>query len=304
MSDTTIRVLCIGIDAPSSIADDDDARWGPFEFDHGAADPRQLAALQAAHGAAAIADAVLLGADALQPARLGGDASAWAQAAGDSAWLVVAARPSPDAALRWLQLGAQDVLTPDELVSSAGARRLRAAVERRRRERELQRAHATDLATGLPDRRRFVDHTAQLLALRERESVPLPVCLVVLRIDGLGAVEAAHGVESAHVVRRKVAVRLRAGVRASDVVASLGADAFAVLLPSAGSPAGAERVVDKLRRALREPIGVAGSSVGVTARLGLALFPRDGGDAESLLRHASARALAEVCAAGGAAAND
>lgn len=301
MSDTTIRVLCVGIDAPSSIADDDGARWGPFEFARGPADLQQLAALQAARDAV---DAVLLGVDALRPARQGGETSAWAQAAGDSAWLVVARDPSPDAALRWLRLGAQDVLTPDELASSAGLRRLRAAVERRRRERELHHAHATDLATGLPDRRRFVDHTAQLLALRERESAPLPVCLVVLRIDGLGAVEAAHGAESAHVVRRKVAVRLRAGVRASDVVASLGADAFAVLLPSAGSPAGAERVVDKLRRALREPIGVAGSSVGVTARLGLALYPRDGGDAESLLRHASARALAEVCAAGGAAAND
>ena len=290
VGDKTIRVLCVGVDAPQA----PDETWGPFAYE-GVADLQQVAAHAGGAGA------VLIGADAL-PAQP--EPATWAQAAGDCAWLVVAADPAPELVLRCLQLGAHDVVSPDELVLPGWPRRLRAAVEHRSREREMNHAHATDLATGLPNRRQLVEHTAQLLALRERESVPLPVNLVVLRLDGLGAVEAAHGAASAQVVRRKLAVRLRASVRASDVVASLGADAFALLLPSAESPEGAEFVVGKLRRAMREPVAVAGSTVGVVAHIGLAQHPRDGDDAEALLRRAAAEALAAADAPPRGAAND
>ncbi len=290
MGDKTIRVLCVGVDAPQASGEP----WGPFAYE-GVADLQQLAAHAGGAGA------VLVGADALTSRP---EPASWAQAAGDCAWLVVAADPAPELVLRCLRLGAQDVVAPDELALPGWPRRLRAAIERRSREREVNHAHATDLATGLPNRRQLVEHTAQLLALRERESAPLPVSLVVLRLDGLGAVEAAHGAESAQVVRRKLAVRLRASVRASDVVASLGADAFALLLPSAESPEGAEFVVGKLRRAMREPVAVAGSAVGVVAHLGLAQHPRDGEDAQALLRRAAAAALAAAADAGRSAAND
>jgi diguanylate cyclase (GGDEF)-like protein len=115
--------------------------------------------------------------------------------------------------------------------------------------------------------------------------------VLVFRMEGLHGVESAHGLESANVVRRKIAVRLRVGVRASDVVASLGADVYAVLLPSTESPADAQRVVDKLVRSLREPFNVAGSSVGVSAHVGVAQFPQDGRQPDALLRHASGEAL-------------
>lgn len=123
----------------------------------------------------------------------------------------------------------------------------------------------------------------------------------MLRIDGLDRIAAQHGAEAAQLVRRKVAVRLRAAVRSSDVVASLGGDAFALLLARIEAPADAQRVALKLARALREPFSVLGAAVGVIAHAGIALHPGDGTDAEPLLRHAGAAALDAQCRRSGAA---
>jgi diguanylate cyclase (GGDEF)-like protein len=217
--------------------------------------------------------------------------------AADAAVLVFAPELSTSDAIRLLQVGVQDVVLHAD--ASTLAQRVQLSVVRHLVEREVRKAHATDLGTGLPNRPQLIEHMSQLLALRERE--PRPVSLLVLRIDGLGGIEHGHGHESANVVRRKVAVRLRAGVRASDVVASLGADVFAVLLPSTESPADAQRVVDKLVNSLRQPFNVAGADVGIKAHVGVAHFPEDGRQPGDLLRHASSAALTGAYGMQGAA---
>jgi len=237
---------------------------------------------------------VALGADAAD-AVLGWPALA--VAAADAALVVLAPSLDDMQAHRLVEAGVQDIVFHADLGSLA--QRLRLAAARKASEREARKAYATDLTTGLPNRVQLIEHLSQVLALRERE--PAPVSLLVFRMDGFPAVEAAHGLESANVVRRKVAVRLRGGVRASDVVASLGADVFAVLLPSTESPADAQRVVDKLVRVLRDPFNVAGVTVGVKAHVGVAQFPQDGQQPDELLRHAAAAALAGAYGPQGAA---
>ena len=141
------------------------------------------------------------------------------------------------------------------------ARVLRLAVERKRLERAARKAYATDLATGLPNHAQLLEHMTHLLALRERE--PAPMALLVLRIEGLATAEATLGAEAANVLRRKVAVRLRAGLRASDVVASIGADALR-------GAAGLDRRADRRRargvaswsQSLQQPFNVAGPRAG------------------------------------------
>ena len=75
-------------------------------------------------------------------------------------------------------------------------------------------------------------------------------------------------------------------VRASDVVASLGEDCFAVLLASILAPADAQRVGAKLLTALQVPLRVGGQDLAVAAALGVALFPGDGKQPDALLRRA------------------
>ena len=87
-------------------------------------------------------------------------------------------------------------------------------------------------------------------------------------------------------------MRLRATVRASDVVAALSQDAFALLLASTEEPLDAERVARKVLKALHPPFSLAGQVIGVAASVGLSCFPADGNDAAVLMRQAVAAAAA------------
>ena len=167
-------------------------------------------------------------------------------------------------------------------------RRMDIAVRRKAIDRSARKAFATDLATGLPNHSQLLEHMTHLLALRERE--PAPMAVIALRIEGLAAVMAALGAESANVLRRKMAVRLRASLRASDVVASIGNDAFLVLLAWIEAATDGERVAAKLVQSLRQPFNVAGSDVAVTVNAGLALYPEHGKTADALLRRSVGQA--------------
>ncbi len=206
-------------------------------------------------------------------------------AAFDAAVLVLTGAADEATTATLLGLGVEDVLAADD---PALPRAIRHAVLRKRHERNARNAYATDLATGLPHQAQLLEHMTQLLALRER--VPAPMVLLVLRIDGVGSAAARLGAEAANILRRKVAVRLRSGLRAGDVVAALGPDAFAVLLGHLEALADGERVAAKLVRCLQQPLVVAGQACAVSAAVGVALYPAHGKDAESLLRRATAQA--------------
>jgi diguanylate cyclase (GGDEF)-like protein len=224
-------------------------------------------------------DALLLDTTA-QPA-VAEQLGAWAD---DHAVLLVNGALSPQEVFAWFELGVQDVLAPADVSGAMLPQRLRAAIERKRHERETRKAYATDLQTGLPHQQQLVEHMSHLLALRERE--PAPMALLVLRIEGLATTQARLGAEAAQSLRRKIAVRLRAGVRASDVVASLADDSFGVLLASILVADDAPRVGAKLLAALHAPFPVSGQQVAVAAALGIAQFPQDGTQPDALLRRA------------------
>ena len=201
-----------------------------------------------------------------------------------AATLVVGPAAEVGIVLTWLQRGAQDVLSHAELAAPSLPQRVRAAIERKRVERDARKSYATDLATGLPHQQQLIEHMSHLLALRERE--PAPMAVLALRIEGLAAAQARLGLEAANVLRRKIAVRLRAGVRASDVVAALGEASFAVLLGSILAPADAERVGAKLVKALLDPFAITGEDLAVAVALGIGQYPQDGAQPDTLLRRA------------------
>jgi diguanylate cyclase len=209
---------------------------------------------------------------------------------------------TPDVTLKLMEMGVQDVLTASD--GETLARALRLAVERKRIERAARKAYATDLATGLPNHAQLQEHMTHLLALRERE--PAPMAVIVLRIEGLARVADALGVEAANVLRRKAAVRLRSALRASDVVASVGSDAFAVLLAFIEAAHDGERVTAKLAASLAQPFSVAGREQRLAVSAGLASYPEHGKDADALLRRALGQAaqVATVGSAGVANAAD
>jgi diguanylate cyclase (GGDEF)-like protein len=209
-----------------------------------------------------------------------------------SAMLLVQPEPQLADVQRWLQLGVQDVLPAREAVPERLALAVRQAVERKRLESAARRAYSTDLATGLPNHAQLMEHMTHLLALRERE--PAAMALLVLRIEGLATTERRLGAEAANVLRRKVAVRLRSGLRASDVVASIGSDSFAVLLAWIDDAAAGERVANKLVQLLQRPFSITGQDVAVAATAGTSLYPAHGKDANSLMQRAAGQAASQA----------
>lgn len=191
-------------------------------------------------------------------------------------------------AMRLLTAGAEDVLSVDDCVGDALARTVQLAAHRHALQRAARKAYASDLATGLPNLQQLHEHMSQLIALRQRQ--PALMALLVIRVEGFGSVQTVLGVEGANVLRRKVAVRLRAGVRSSDVVASLGEDTYAVLLASIVELEHAASVGAKLLEAVRDPFSVAGRDVALAVGLGVALYPNHGDDADVLLRRALGQA--------------
>jgi len=204
------------------------------------------------------------------------------------ALVVAVADPNADAAADWLRHGADDVIDRAELAAASGCTRLRFAALRRQRERRPA-VRMFETTTGLPHRQQLVEQFSQLLALRERE--PAPMAVLAFRIEGLRPVGGAEAVD-VDSLRRKIAVRLRAGVRASDVVAAIDDDAFAVLLGSIVARGDGERVALKLVAALLAPYTVGAVERSVAVALGIAHYPGDGNDAERLLRRALSLAAA------------
>ena len=290
-----LRVLYLSFDVERQATGlmEEGAAWGPFEV-IAPEDPLTLVEpdLDAKF------DALVLQID-----DRGSDASAldprvlpWIHLyAADVPVLLVAPFADVSASLDYLRLGVQDWLRPEELLAGKLAPRLRVAVERKLRERDARKAYSTDLETGLPHQQQLVEHMSHLLALRERQ--PSPMAVLVFRIEGLASVEARYGREASNVLRRKVAVRLRAGVRASDVVASIGDDSYGVLLAAMLSPGDAKVVGEKLLLSLQAAFKVTSYDIWLAAALGVAIFPEDGSQPDVLLRRAVSRAASSPAVA-------
>jgi diguanylate cyclase len=195
-----------------------------------------------------------------------------------------------------LERGIQDIVVPGDAPADALRRRLEIALQRKALDRIARKAFATDLATGLPNHTQLLEHMTHLVALRERE--PAPMAVIALRVEGLAAARETLGLESSNVLRRKVAVRLRASLRASDVVASIGNDAFVVLLAWIDAPSDGQRVAKKLVDALHQPFSVAGNDLAVKIHAGLSLYPEHGKTADALLRRSVGQAASLVSMGG------
>ena len=141
-----------------------------------------------------------------------------------------------------------------------------------------------DGLTGLANRRLFAERlTAAVRAARD--GAP-PAALLFLDLDGFKEINDTLGHEVGDRVLCQVAQRLGDGLRDGDTLARLGGDEFAVLLPGLGETEDAEAVAAKVLRLLERPLELPGLQRPLGASIGIALMPRDGADADQLLRNA------------------
>lgn len=131
---------------------------------------------------------------------------------------------------------------------------------------ELQRLATRDGLTGLHNHRAFHEHLEREAADARRSGQPL--ALALLDLDHFKAVNDHHGHLIGDELLRAVGAAVAAAVRAGDIVARVGGEELAVLLPATG-PAEAEAVAERLRRA----VAGSGGPVPVTASVGVTAAP-------------------------------
>lgn len=151
------------------------------------------------------------------------------------------------------------------------------------REDQIRRLAYRDALTDLPNRTLFGDRLGVALEAARRGKRPLSVLLMDL--DRFKQINDTLGHQTGDQVLRLAGQRLRATLRGSDTIARLGGDEFCVLLADAPGEE-AERVAAKVLRALEEPILLDEHSIDVRASIGIAAYPADGEDADTLMRRA------------------
>ncbi|MBI4492016.1 MAG: EAL domain-containing protein, partial [Chloroflexi bacterium] len=154
---------------------------------------------------------------------------------------------------------------------------------RRQAEEALEHQALYDTLTDLPNRTLLHDRLHQALLAAERDGRPL--ALLVMDVDRFEEVNETLGQHAGDLVLQQVGQRLRAALRATDTVARVVGDEFAVLLPATDAQ-GAILAASKLQGVLEPPCVVDGHHIDVGASTGIALYLEHGQEAETLLRRA------------------
>lgn len=165
------------------------------------------------------------------------------------------------------------------LCAHVETRLLRVAIEEG--ERSEYRALHDDL-TGLPNRTLFYRRVREAITAAARSEV----AVLIIDLDHFKEVNDTLGHYSGDLLLQDLAKRLRRVLRTSDIVSRLGGDEFAVLLTDLATGAAAESVAQQLLMTLQEPVQLRGLGINLKASIGLALYPLDGRDVDSLMKRA------------------
>ena len=141
-----------------------------------------------------------------------------------------------------------------------------------------------DPLTGLANRRMLVDRMSMALIHARRNKTAMAV--VYLDLDGFKQVNDTLGHGAGDVLLKMVAGRLVSTVREADTVARLGGDEFVIVLWYVSGIDDAANVALKVIEAVSQPYDIEGSTVSITASVGVSLYPVHGKDADTLMKNA------------------
>jgi diguanylate cyclase (GGDEF)-like protein len=141
-----------------------------------------------------------------------------------------------------------------------------------------------DSLTGLPNRNLFHDRLALAMATARRTRHGFAVLSV--DIDRFKRVNDSFGHDAGDELLRQIAARMQACLRKTDTVARMGGDEFVAILEQVLDPELAAKMADKLLAGCCGDYELRGNRLRVTMSVGLSLYPRDGQEADILLKRA------------------
>ncbi len=169
-------------------------------------------------------------------------------------------------------------------LAAANAQLEKEIQERRIAEEKVRHLAHHDALTGLPNRRLLEDRLEQALVRARRQH--LHVAVLFIDLDRFKNVNDTLGHRIGDLLLRAVAVRLRESLREGDTVSRVGGDEFVLVLPDMGSTLAASDTAHKLLESLAQPYAIEAHILNVTPSIGIATFPKDGADVETLISRA------------------
>jgi diguanylate cyclase (GGDEF)-like protein len=158
--------------------------------------------------------------------------------------------------------------------------------ERKRAEAELQYRAMYDPLTKLPNRSTFNEQLALAIANAQRYQHRMAV--LFLDLDSFKHINDTLGHSAGDRLLQTFAQYLSASLRAGDLVARWGGDEFTVLLPQISNAEDTISLTQRIFKHLKQPVFIAGTQLYLKSSIGIAIYPQDGEDGESLLKNADA----------------
>ena len=173
---------------------------------------------------------------------------------------------------------------------------VRDITERKLAQEQIHYLAHYDPLTNLPNRVLLRDRLRQDLAHAERNRWMVGV--IFLDLDRFKLINDSLGHHAGDRLLQTVAARLKGCVRHGDTVSRQGGDEFVIVVSEVRDAEGLNAIADKLLAAVAESYDIHDQEVNITTSIGISLYPRDGDDADSLLKNAD-MAMYQAKAAGG-----
>ena len=180
--------------------------------------------------------------------------------------------------------GAQDYLIKGHTDGNLLVRSLRYAIERKEAQDTIKKMAYHDSLTGLPNRMLFNDRCK--MAMEESKRYHKKTALIMLDLDNFKDINDKLGHEAGDELLKEVSGRLGNILRQIDTVCRMGGDEFALLITELSSKEATEEAAHRILAAIRKPFILNGFAARISASFGIAVYPDDGENLETLIKHA------------------
>ena len=158
--------------------------------------------------------------------------------------------------------------------------------ERKQLEQKLEEVATHDSLTGLPNRRLLLDRFTVAAALAHRNKSRLVV--MSLDVDKFKSINDTLGHDAGDQVLKVIGTRLTGTVRAIDTLARVGGDEFISVMMVTGHMEGTNAIAQKILDSFAEPLSIAGHELHLSTSIGIAIYPEDAEDLETLTKKSDA----------------
>lgn len=158
------------------------------------------------------------------------------------------------------------------------------AMEKLSSEARIQFMAYYDALTRLPNRQLFLDRAGQAIHLARRNNTALGI--LFLDLDFFKSINDTMGHEGGDMLIQTISRKLTEALRKSDTVARYAGDEFLILVNNIVDADDIEKVAQKVMAIFQQPMRIKGQEIFITASAGISVFPADGEDAETLIKHA------------------